>query len=133
MTSLFNASKVEEVKVRVKQLQPDSERRWGTMTAAQAMAHCAAGLETAVGDRTAPRIFLGRLLGWFVKPLALGNDKPMRRNSPTTKDLVVQGERDLGTERERLFQLLDRFAAGGAAGCTRHPHAFFGHLKPEEW
>jgi hypothetical protein len=49
------------------------------------------------------------------------------------KDLVVQDERDLRPERERLLGLIDRFAAAGPAGCTKHPHSFFGRLTPEEW
>jgi hypothetical protein len=103
------------------------------MAAAQAVAHCSAGLELAVGDRTPPRVLLGRIIGRVVKPMALGNDEPMRRNSPTVKDLVVQDERDLGRERERLRGLIDRFAAAGPQGCTTHPHSFFGRLTPEEW
>ena len=87
----------------------------------------------ALGDKTPPRVLVGRILGWIVKPLALGNDEPMRRNSPTMKGLVVQDERDLRTERERLRGLIDRFAAAGPAGCTTHPHSFFGRLTPEEW
>jgi Protein of unknown function (DUF1569) len=27
----------------------------------------------------------------------------------------------------------DRFAKGGAEGCTKHPHNFFGKLTPLEW
>jgi hypothetical protein len=42
-------------------------------------------------------------------------------------------ERDLGKERERLLGLIDKFAAGGAAGCTKNPHSFFGKMTPEEW
>jgi hypothetical protein len=57
----------------------------------------------------------------------------MRRNSPTTKDLVVRDERDLDRERERLCGLIDRFAAAGPKGCTTHPRSFFGRLTPEEW
>jgi hypothetical protein len=131
--NLFEAARVKEVKERVALLRPDSERLWGTMNAPQAVAHCAAGLELALGDKTPPRMFVGRLLGLIVKPLALRNDEPMRRNSPTMKDLVVQDERDLRTERERLLGLIDRFAAAGPAGCTTHPHSFFGRLTPEEW
>src|SRR6266404_4869599 len=74
-----------------------------------------------------------RIIGRIVKPMALGNDEPMRRNSPTVKDLVVQDERDLGTERERLCGLINRFAAAGPKGCTTHPHSFFGRLTPEDW
>jgi len=133
MKNLFEAARVEEVKERLAHLKPESERLWGRMNAPQAVAHCAAGLEMALGDKTPPRLLAGRILGWMVKPLALGNDEPLRRNSPTMKDLVVQDERDLGTERERLLGLLGRFAAAGPAGCTTHPHSFFGRLTSEQW
>jgi uncharacterized protein DUF1569 len=133
MNNLFEAARVKEVKERMAQLRPDSERLWGKMKPAQALAHCARGMELAVGDRMPSRMFLGRIIGRIVKPMALGNDKPMRRNSPTVKDLVVQDERDLGMEQERLSGLIDRFAAAGPAGCTTHPHSFFGRLTPDEW
>jgi hypothetical protein len=133
MKNLFEAARVEEVKKRIAQMRPDSERQWGTMNPAQALEHCSRGMEMALGDKAPPRVLVGRLMGWIVKPLALGNDEPMRRNSPTAKELVVQDERDLGTERTRLCGLIDRFATVGPAGCTTHPHAFFGRLTPDEW
>jgi hypothetical protein len=133
MKNLFEAARAGEVKQRIAQLRPDSERLWGKMNPAQALEHCSRGMEMALGDKTLPRVLVGRIMGWIVKPLALGNDEPMRRNSPTAKELVVQDERDLVTERARLCGLIDRFAAAGPKGCTRHPHAFFGRLTPEEW
>jgi hypothetical protein len=133
MKNLFDAARVEEVKQRIARLRPDSERQWGTMNAPQMVAHRSAGLELASGDRRPPRLFFGSILGWVIKPLALGNDKPMRRNSPTVEGLVVADDRDLGIERERLCGLIDRFAAAGPSGCTTHPHSFFGRLTPEEW
>jgi hypothetical protein len=133
MKNLFEAGRVEEVKERMAQLRPDSERLWGKMNAAQALAHCSSAVEWAVGDRIPPRMFLGRIMGRIVKPLVLGNNEPMRRNSPTAKDLVVRDERDLEAERGRLRGLIDRFAAAGPKGCTTHPHSFFGRLTPEEW
>lgn len=68
-----------------------------------------------------------------MKPLALGNDEPIRRNTPTVAEMRVADERDLGHERRRLCGLIDRFAAAGPAGCTTHPHSFFGPLTPQEW
>ncbi len=132
MKNLFEAARVDEVKERMARLTPESERLWGTMTAAQAVAHCAAALEMAVGDQLPPRLLLGRIIGGIVKPLALGNEE-MRRNTPTVKNLVVKDDRDLDKERERLCGLIDRFVAAGPAGCTTHPHSFFGRLTPEEW
>jgi uncharacterized protein DUF1569 len=133
MKHLFEAARVEEVKKRMAQLRPDSERQWGKMNAAQAVAHCSGGLELALGDSMPPRMFVGRIIGGMIKPKVMGNDEPMRRNSPTVKGLVIQDERDLGMERERLCRLIDRFAAAGPKGCTTHPHSFFGRLTPEEW
>jgi hypothetical protein len=124
---------VEEVKQRITQLRPDSDRQWGTMNAPQMVAHCSAGLELALGESLPPQLFFGRIMGWLIKPLVLGNDKPMRRNSPTVEGLVVTDDRDLETERERLCGLIDRFAAVGPMGCTTHPHSFFGRLTPKEW
>jgi hypothetical protein len=131
--NLFDAAAAAEVKARVQRLRSDSERRWGRMNAPQAVAHCAAGLELALGDRRPPRMLIGRIIGLVVKPLALGNDAPMRPNTPTVPGLEVADERDLGAERQRLCALIDRFAAAGPAGCTTHPHSFFGRMTPDEW
>jgi hypothetical protein len=133
MKNLFEAARVEEVKQRIALLRPDSERQWGTMKPAQVLEHCSRGIETALGDKTPPRVLVGRLLGWFVKPKVMGNDEPLRRNSPTARMFVVEDERDFGAERLRLCGLIDRFAAAGPAGCSSHPHAFFGRLTPGEW
>jgi Protein of unknown function (DUF1569) len=133
MKNLFEAATATEVQRRIARLSPESVRQWGTMTAAQALAHCSLGVEWAVGDSVPPRMLLGRMIGGFVKPMVLGNDEPMRRNSPTAKTLVVNGDRDLDAERARLCALIDRFTAGGPAGCTKHPHSFFGRMTPEEW
>ena len=103
------------------------------MSAPQAVAHCAMGIELALGDRRPPRMMIGRIIGRVIRPLALGNDEPMRRNSPTVPSMVVADERELAAERERLLTLIDRFAAAGPAGCTTHPHSFFGRMTPDEW
>src|SRR5579872_232939 len=106
MKNLFQASTAEEVERRIAALKPDSQRLWGTMQVAQMVAHCSAGVELAFGDRRPPRALIGRLMGWVIKPLALRNDEPMRKNSPTVEELVVKDERDLELERERLLGLI---------------------------
>ena len=133
MKNLFEAAAVEEVKERMALLRPDRERQWGKMNSAQTLAHCSAAMEMAVGDRTPPRILIGRLLGRFAKKSMILNEKPMPRNVGTDKSLVVSDERDFVVERQRLREFIDRFAAGGPGACTRRPHFFFGPLSPEEW
>jgi hypothetical protein len=133
MRNLYEPADAEEIKERLATLRAENKEQWGGMNAAQAVAHCAASLEWAVGDRVPPRMLLASLLGRMIKDKVLGNDAPLRRNSPTAKDLLVADERDLDTERKRLLALIDRFVEGGPAACTTHKHSFFGRLTPEEW
>ena len=133
MKNLFDAATVEEVKERMAQLRPDSVRLWGKMNPAQALAHCSAAMEMAVGEKVPPRIWIGRLLGRLAKRSMIVNEKPMPRNSATDKSLVVRDDRDFVVERQRLSEFIERFAAGGPRLCTKHPHFFFGPLTPVEW
>jgi hypothetical protein len=133
MSTLFEPAAVEQMKQRIGRLRPDSERRWGTMTPAQAAAHLSASLEMAVGDVNPPRSLPGRIFGGWVKSMALRDDKPFGRNSPTAKELLVKDERDFEAERARLVGLIERFYIGGPAACTKHPHTFFGRMTSDEW
>ena len=133
MKNLFDAGVAEELKERISLLHPESERQWGKMSPAQAMEHCSRGVEASLGDFKPPRMMIGRILGGFIKSKALGNEEPMRRNSPTLPALIVLDDRDLSVERDRLCGLIDRFVSAGPAGCTNHPHAFFGRLTADEW
>jgi Protein of unknown function (DUF1569) len=133
MKNLFDTARLTEIKERVANLRPESQRQWGKMSAAQAVAHLTAGMELALGDRKPPRVLIGRVIGGIIKPMVLKDDAPMRRNSPTVPTLEVMDERDLNKERAQLLAVIDRFAAVGPVGCTTHPHSFFGRLKPDEW
>jgi len=133
MKNLFEGATVQEVKERMAQLRLDSERLWGQMNPAQALAHCSAAMEMAVGEKVPRRILIGRLLGRLAKKSMIVNGEPMPRNSGTDKSLLVRDERDLVVERQRLHEFIDRFAAGGPGVCTKHPHFFFGPLTPVEW
>jgi hypothetical protein len=122
------------VKTRLQRLGPHSERQWGKMTAPQMLAHCCVSMQWAVGEVVPEKGPLpARVIGRLIKPMVFRNDDPMRKNSPTAKSLLVTDERDFSTEHTRLSGLIDRFEAGGAAGCTRNPHSFFGKMTAEEW
>lgn len=133
MEDLFDPATAEQFRTRIQSVTDTSQRQWGKMSAAQMMEHCARGLEMATGDLKPPRVLIGRLLGRVVKPMALKEGAPMRRNSPTAPALMVAPDADLEGSRRRLLGALDRFAAGGEQGCTDFPHSFFGRLKPKEW
>ena len=131
--NLFEAAAVKEVKERLAQLRPESDGLWGEMNPAQMLAHCFVAMEMAMGEIVEPRVFLGRLLGPLAKKAIVEKGKPIRRNSRTARSCVIRDERDFEVEQARLRGLMDRFVAGGTAGCAKQPHWFFGPLTPVEW
>jgi hypothetical protein len=133
MKNLFHPSAADETCARLASLRPDSPRQWGTMTPAQVLAHCSRAMEMAVGDRKPKRMFIGRFVGPFIKRLAIGDESPLRRNTPTAPDLVVSDNPDFPVEQRRLETLVRRFADGGPQAATTHPHTFFGSMTPDEW
>jgi hypothetical protein len=133
MKSIFEQGDAQELKTRLANLRDDSPRQWGTMSATQTLAHCSAGLAMATGELCPPRALIGRILGPAIKSLAVGNDEPMRRNSPTSKELIITGCKSFAAEQAHLSTQIDRVITAGPSGCTSQPHPFFGKLTPAEW
>lgn len=133
MKSILDRTLADELKARTAHLRSNPAPQWGTMTAAQAAAHCAVALEMMRGERVLPRVLIGRLFGWAIKPMVLKDDKPMQRNAPTAPGLRMTDDRDLDAEVSRLRDEIERVTSGGAAKCTRNPHPFFGDMTAEEW
>lgn len=133
MRNFFDQNASQQFKDRLARLTPNSERQWGKMNVAQMVSHLCKGTEQAMGEVLPRRIFLGRIIGRFVKSHALGDDDPMVRNSPTVPGFVITDNPDFAAERQRLYRLIDRATAGGPATCTDHPHSFFGKLTQEQW
>jgi Protein of unknown function (DUF1569) len=132
MENMFNAADRAALQHRLSRLQPSSRRQWGKMNAAQMLAHCAAAMEMACGDRQKKQAFLGKLITPFIRSTVLG-PKPLRRNSPTDPDLLIADEREFAAERQRLSTLVDRFCQAGPDAAGRQIHSFFGRFNGEEW
>jgi hypothetical protein len=128
--NLFDSSLVGDTKLRIKELHHHSRRLWGNMIIAETLAHCTSGLEMAMGRINPKRApFPANVMGLLIKPLVFGNDKPMRRNSPSSPELFSTDHTKCDFERERgyLMAAIDRFANEGAACCSQHPHPSLVH------
>ena len=93
MKNLYEAATVVELKQRIARLEPGSQRQWGKMNVAQAVAHCSRPMEWAVGDSFAPRMFIGRILGPMVK------SKVLKDENPTAWELKATGYYDIPVEK----------------------------------
>lgn len=96
------------------------------------LAHCTVSLETAMGRNFPQRVFIGRILGPFLKA-GIVSEKPMPKNAPTDKSYIVTDDRDFEKEKTKVIELIKTFSTGGPAKCTTHPQAFFGRMTPEEY
>ncbi len=132
MPTLFDPADREALLQRLDRLAAGTPRLWGTMTAAQALAHCAVPMESVTGLRPARQKLLGKLLAWMVKGSVLG-EKPFKQGSPTDPDFVIKDDRDLDAERERVKALLARFVERGPAKAGEVEHSFFGKLSGDQW
>jgi Protein of unknown function (DUF1569) len=132
MNNLYQKESYEATVERFDKLTPDSQRLWGKMSVAQMMAHCAVGIQMALGDVKPKRSLIGILIGGFSKGLLTG-EKKLPKNSPTSPVFIITEPKDFDKEKANLLVLLKRMHDGGEAGATTHPNAFFGKLTPTEW
>lgn len=132
MNNLYNQNDVDGILTRLEKLTPNAERHWGKMNVGQMLAHVNVSLETAMGRNFPKRMFIGRLIGGFMKKKFL-NEQPMTKNSPTDKNYVFTNQRDFDKEKANAIELIQTFYKNGAEKCTSHPHSFFGKFTPEEW
>ncbi|MEI9978471.1 MAG: DUF1569 domain-containing protein [Edaphobacter sp.] len=136
MKDLFDPTLADHIKRRIMCLHPESERQWGNMTLAQTLAHCTSGIQMATGVINPRRAsFPANVIGLVIKPLVFGDDKPMRRNSPSSPELFPTYPAQCNFEREQtdLIATIDNFVTQGSACCSQHPHPFFGALEPQQW
>ena len=127
MRDLFDPTLADDTKQRIMRLHPESERRWGNMTIAQTLAHCTSGIQMATGVINPKRAsFPANVVGLIIKPLVFGNDKPLRRNSPSSPELFSADPTpcDFECERTKLIATIDSFVTKGSARCSQHPHPF---------
>ena len=136
MKDLFDPTLADDIKQRLMRLHPESERQWGNMAVAQTLAHCSSAFLMAMGVINPKRAsFPANVIGPLIKPLVFADDKPMRHNSPSSRELFSADSTqcDFEGERARLITTIDSFVNEGAACCSNHPHPFFGPLKPHQW
>jgi Protein of unknown function (DUF1569) len=132
MNNLYNQTDVEKILNRIEKLQPHNERQWGKMQISQMLAHANISLETALGLNFPKRMFIGKIIGHFMKSKVL-NQNPMDKNSPTDKNYILQDTPEFEKQKAKAIQLIKTFFENGPSKCTNHPHSFFGKFTPEEW
>ena len=110
MKSVFNQEHVSDLKNRIEQLTAKTEPDWGKMSVGQMCEHCARALDVNAGivEEEKPNLLI-KLFSPLLKMFVL-NDKPYRKNSPTTPQFKVQQPINFGTGKQRLLESLTYFS-----------------------
>ena len=133
MKSIFDNEVYINIRERIENIQPNSERLWGSMTISQMMAHCSLGLENALGktpfvDKS--NFILRTLVKRIVLKSVLKGD--LGKNQKTFPIYKVTEEKDFLVEKERLLKNLDEFyEKGNHLEIGKHP--YFGNFSKDNW
>ncbi len=132
MQSLFDSNTNVEIINRINLLMVDSKNEWGKMNVSQMLKHSQQPLLVAFGDKKLKRGLMGILFGNMAKKTLL---KPgdFKKNLPTDPSFLVKDQKEFEEEKQKLIELVKRFAASGPADISKDPHPFFGKLTLEEW
>ena len=131
MKTIFDHNTRTGLIKRIGALSPNSPRQWGKMNVSQMVEHCIRWEELVEGKVKGKRIFLGRLFGKFALADMIGNDKPVRQNIPTLKEILV--EEEVKTDLEQLKQKWINLLKGYENFSQEHViHPFFGKITKEQ-
>lgn len=124
MQSLFIQPDNHQILNRINQLTADTKPLWGKMRVSQMLAHTQVPLLVAFGEHKLKRGLMGILFGKLAK-------KQMITAAPFKK--ICLRIKPFEKEKNKLIELVKRFARQGVAGLTKEPHPFFGKLTENEW
>ncbi len=129
MQTVLDADHHSSLVARFRQLRPDLDRAWGTMTAGQMVCHLGDQLKVALGqmEGTDRGNVLSRTLGkWFVLYVPI---PPPKGKIQTVPEMLTSKPTKWPEDTAAVESLLSRFAEG--AKC--YPHPVFGPLSRQQW
>jgi hypothetical protein len=134
MKNIFDKAVAEELISRIDKLNTDSERVWGTMDAAQMLAHCNVTYEMIYEEGKHPKAkgFKKFILKTFVKPIVV-TEKIYKKNSPTAPAFIVKSDKNFDAEKERLVNFIRKTSELGASHFEGKESNSFGVLNSTEW
>ena len=128
MKSIFDSEVKEELKNRIQNLKPDSERKWGKMDAAQMLWHCQYPLKLAIKNEYKGN---GKMLMKLFKR-SLYSEKPFKKGLPTAKFLIATEPKNFIKEQTEILDLIDQ-THELKTRTEWSPHPLFGKFTHEQW
>ncbi len=133
LPNIFTKTVAEGVIERINQLSANSQPLWGTMNAAQMLAHCCVTYEMVYTDKhPKPSFVMGLILKWFVKQQVV-TDKPFPKSSKTAPAFLITEQKEFEAEKIRLIDYIKQTQVLGASAFDGKVSHSFGALDANEW
>jgi hypothetical protein len=132
--NIFTSEVANEVIARIHQLKPTDKPLWGKMSADQMLAHCNVtyGFTFEPDKYKKPNALMKFLLKTFVKNFVV-SDKPYPKNTKTTKDFIMIGQKEFDKEKEKLIANIQKTQELGEAYFEGRDNFSFGKMSSKEW
>ena len=97
--NLYSTEVYENCLNRIEQLTPETQPQWGTMTAAQMLAHCSEIQEVSNGKELKNTPFIAKLFRGMIRKMVL-NDKPYPKSTKTHPQYLQTKACDFANEKK---------------------------------
>jgi Protein of unknown function (DUF1569) len=133
LPNIFTKEVAEDFIQRINNLNAETQRKWGTMSAAQMLAHCSVTYEMIYDDiHPKPNALMRLMLKTLVKNKVV-NETAYGHNSRTAPQFIIKDEKDFEAEKSRLIQYIQKTQALGENTFDNKESHSFGKLTKTEW
>jgi len=132
MKTVFDDTTRNELVARIAALDENNTGEWGKMNAYQMVRHCTLFEEWMLGKNKPEykQTFIGKLFGKIVLKGMLKDDRPIKRNMPTTSDLKIRETNgDMASEKKKWIALIEEYER---YSNPEFIHDFFGKMTVEQ-
>lgn len=128
MKGIFNNQTINELKVRINQLDAKATPAWGKMNIFQMLKHCTENERMMVREKRYKRRFIGRIFGKMALKASIKDDAALAKNSPTHPALIFTGTGDVNQQKQLWIDLLEKYPTKQSRDYTDFVHPFFGKM-----
>jgi len=133
LPNIFSVEVSEQVIQRIHLLEANSAAKWGTMNAAQMLAHCNVTYEMVYENtHKKPNFLLGLIFKLLVKRIVV-NEVPFKKSAQTAPAFLVKEQKDFEKEKNRLINYIEKTQALGISHFEGKHSLSFGALTATEW
>lgn len=129
----FNEKVKNENLTRLEKLTAETKANWGTMNAAQMMAHVNVAYRMALDENTKINRGFKRFIISLLAKKQVVSEKPYPKNGRTAPEFIVADQRDFQKEKAQLIKNIEEVYAKGPTYFNGKESASFGPLSTEEW